>query len=188
MAAAAALLRASSRGSSCLARGRTVGVWYASICTSASPPLLSSAISLLLSQEAQGIAADSSADPLLSSVLLNARLCDAMHAWFEAQVSAANDTSGRADAFSSLVYACVKMRRLEDAFRARERMEQQRLPVSSRVLASLLKGCGRAREVRRGEALFDSLPPHAADTVVYNAMINMYAHQRLRPLTLSAAQ
>jgi len=111
-----------------------------------------------------------------------------MHAWFEAQVSAANDTSGRADAFSSLVYACVKMRRLEDAFRARERMEQQRLPVSSRVLASLLKGCGRAREVRRGEALFDSLPPHAADTVVYNAMINMYAHQRLRPLTLSAAQ
>jgi pentatricopeptide repeat protein len=154
-----------------------------------SSPVLSRAIQLLLAQETQGVAADASQDGLMQSVLLNPRLSDAILAYFTAHkdmaMRAGTDVPGRmvalGDAYASLIYACVKMRKLNLAFDHHDDMRAAGVPVDARVYASLLKGCGRTKKVKRGEGFFRSLlarnEKSARDVTVYNALLNMYSHQ-----------
>lgn len=154
-----------------------------------SSPVLSRAIQLLLTQENQGVAADISQDALVQSILLNPRLSNAIIAYFTAHkdmaMRAAPDMPGReaalGDAYASLIYACVKMRRLDAAFDHHNAMRLAGVPVDARVYAALLKGCGRAKKVRQGESFFRELLARgersARDVTVYNALLNMHAHQ-----------
>jgi pentatricopeptide repeat protein len=162
-----------------------------------SSPALSRAIQLLVAQEDQGVAADASQDGLMHSLMLNPRLSDAILAYFTAQkdraLRTAKETPGRVsalgDAYASLIYACVKMRKLDLAFEHHDAMRSAGVPVDARVYASLLKGCGRAKKIKRGESFFRTLLGRgeraAREATVYNALLNMYTHQLPRPLFLS---
>ena len=143
-------------------------------------PDLTTAVRLLLEQEDQGIAADVTQDVLTSTILHDSRLHEAVLAFFVAGKDAAPNT----ETFASLIYVCVKLRRLDEAFRHFEAMMDARILPDSRTYAHLLKGCGRARQVRRGEAFFLLLKERGAPSVydarVYNAVINMHCHSKTR--------
>jgi len=157
-------------------------------------PALARAVRLLLAQESQGVAADAAGDALMQSVLLNPRLCDAILRFFEGQKDLVEASAGRdADAavgesYALLIYACVKLRRLDQAFVHFDTMVRRGLEPDPRVFAALLKGCGRARQLKRGERFFESLldanAAGARSATAYNALINMYSHQKQRPATL----
>lgn len=61
----------------------------------------------------------------------------------------------------------------------------------ARSYASLLKGCGRRKQVPRGEAFYRLLQernaPQATDVTVYNALINMYSNKRTKRNMLQPA-
>ena len=70
------------------------------------------AVKLLLEHEEQGIAADVTNDALSLSALQHPRMLSKILQFFEAQ-RAENPT---VDTYSSLIYACVKLRQLDAAF------------------------------------------------------------------------
>ena len=92
------------------------------------------------------------------------------------------------ESYALLIYACVKLRRLDQAFVHFDTMVRRGLEPDPRVFAALLKGCGRARQLKRGERFFESLldanAAGARSATAYNALINMYSHQKQRPATL----
>ena len=148
------------------------------------PGGLADAIHVLLEQEDQGIAADATQNLFFTTALQNSQLHDAALAYFKA----GKDRQPNTETYTSLIYVCVKLRRLDDGFTHFESMMSEGILPDCRVYAHLLKGCGRTRQIRRGEAFFRLLKqrkaPHVYDRRVYNAVINMYAHQKGRGQTL----
>jgi len=163
-------------------------------------PVLDEAIRLLMTQENQGVAADATQDALMMSILLNDRLRDAMIRYFEmhknkvesqaaatAPAGSGNpDRTAVSEAYSTLIYACVKLRKIDQAFGHYKTMQERNLRPDARVFSSLLKGCGRARQTKRGEVFFRSLAGNkeARHATVYNALINMHSHQAEMPFKL----
>ena len=143
-----------------------------------SAEVLTDAIGLLVEQEAHGVAADSTHDMLLSALLHDTKLHEAVLGYFLAEKSARPSS----ETYTSLIYVCVKLRRLDDAFRHLEAMMHDAILPDCRTYAHLIKGCGRIRQMKRGETFFRLLKsqnaPEVYDVRVYNAMINMYAHQK----------
>ena len=142
------------------------------------PGGLTEAVHLLLEQEEQGVAADRTHDLFFSTAMQNANLYDAVLAYFINGVNEAPNS----ETYTSLIYVCVKLRRLDEAFKHFEEMTAKQILPDARTYAHLIKGCGRTRQVRRGEAFFRLLKsrnaPYVYDRRVYNAMINMYAHAK----------
>ena len=141
---------------------------------------LTDAVRLLLEQEEQGVAADSTQDLFFSTALQHSSLHKAVLGYFVAGV----ERSPNSETYSSLIYVCVKLRCLDDGFRHFEQMMGMGLLPDARTYAHLLKGCGRTRQIRRGEAFFRLLKqrsaPQVYDRRVYNALINMYSHAKGR--------
>jgi pentatricopeptide repeat protein len=141
---------------------------------------LTDAVRLLLEQEIQGVAADATQDLFLASVMQDSKLHEAVLAYFLAGMEAVPNS----ETYTSLIYVCVKLRRLDEGFRYFEAMMAQSILPDARTYAHLLKGCGRTKQIRRGEAFFQLLKkknaPQIYDVRAYNALLNMYAHQKTR--------
>ena len=141
---------------------------------------ISGAIELLLEQEDQGVAADVTQDLFMATVMQDSQLNEAVLAYFVGE----RDANPNSETHSSLIYACVKLRQLDDAFANFERMVGEGFLPDDRTYSHLIKGCGRTRQIRRGEEFFKLLKNRNAPNVhtprVYNAIINMYSHQKGR--------
>ena len=103
---------------------------------------------LLLEQEDQGVAADVTQDVFFQTMMQDSRLNDAVLAYFVAGKDALPNT----ETYTSLIYVCVKLRRLDQGFAMFEEMMERSIIPDNRTYAHLIKGCGRTRQIRRGEA------------------------------------
>lgn len=92
---------------------------------------------------------------------------------------AGKDASPNTETYTSLIYACVKFRQLDEGFQHFEAMMAAGILPDCRTYAHLIKGCGRTKQLRRGASFFELLKQRNAPEVftlrVYNAMINMCA-------------
>ena len=149
---------------------------------------ISEAVALLLEQEDQGVAADSTEDLFLAQVMQQTALQTAVIKYFRAQM----EREPNNESYTSLIYACVKLRHLDDAFGYFEEMLNSGHPPDARSYSHLIKGCGRARQLRRGEAFFRLLKerevPQIRDPTVYSALINMHTHQKPLGFHLTPAE
>ena len=149
---------------------------------------ISEAVALLLEQEDQGVAADSTEDLFLAQVMQQTALQAAVIKYFRAQM----EREPNNESYTSLIYACVKLRHLDAAFGYFEEMLNSGHPPDARSYSHLIKGCGRARQLRRGEAFFRLLKerevPQIRDPTVYSALINMHTHQKPLGFHLTPAE
>lgn len=133
------------------------------------------AVKLLNDQEGRGIAADVG-DALVASAQHHSGLQDAVLRYFRRMAEASPDI----ESFTSLLYVCVKLRRIDEAFAQFEAMVNKGVPADARAYVHLIKGCGRVRQLRRGDELVRVLQrrnaDHINDPLVFNARINMHSH------------
>jgi len=154
----------------------------------APPPGAQIAVRLLLEQEAQSTA--HSGDALVQSVLSQPRMAEAVLSYFVQQ----KETYPRTATYSVLIYACVKLRLVDEAFRYYDEMRRRGVAADAVTFAALLKGCSTPRLLRRGEEFFNALrrsdAPQVRSTLVWNARLNMHArqHGRLALLTRREAR
>jgi len=152
------------------------------------PSGLSDAVFLMMEQEDQGVAADVTQDLFLTAALQDSKLPEAVLAYFVA----GKDASPNTETYTSLIYACVKFRQLDEGFQHFEAMMAAGILPDCRTYAHLIKGCGRTKQLRRGASFFELLKQRNAPEVftlrVYNAMINMYAHKKNRGAYLAPAE
>jgi hypothetical protein len=78
---------------------------------------LNDAVQLLQEQEDQGVAADRTQDLFMTAVMHDSKLYDAVLAYFTSQ----KDANPNTEAYTSLVYVCVKLRQLDEGFKHFER-------------------------------------------------------------------
>jgi len=149
---------------------------------------LTEAVQLLIDQEEQGVAADRTQDLFMHAIMADSKLYDAVLDYFQGQ----KDASPNTETYTSLIYVCVKMRRLDEGFKHFERMMNEGILPDCRAYAHLIKGCGRTKQIKRGEAFFRLLKqrnaPQVYDRRVYNAMINMYAHSKMKGQHLTPSE
>ena len=125
------------------------------------PGGITEAVHLLIEQEDQGVAADATQDLFFSTALQNTKLDQAVLAYF----LAGKDKTPNTETFTSLIYVSVKLRRLDDGFKHFEEMMAAGILPDHRTYAHLIKGCGRTKQIRRGEAFFRLLKQRNAPQV-----------------------
>lgn len=149
---------------------------------------LNDAVQLLQEQEDQGVAADRTQDLFMTAVMHDSKLYDAVLAYFTSQ----KDANPNTETYTSLIYVCVKLRQLDEGFKHFERMMNEGVLPDNRTYAHLIKGCGRTKQIKRGEAFWRLLKqrnaPQVYDRRVFNAMINMYSHSKQRHQYLTPAE
>jgi pentatricopeptide repeat protein len=131
---------------------------------------LNDAVQLLQEQEDQGVAADRTQDLFMTAVMHDSKLYDAVLAYFTSQ----KDANPNTETYTSLIYVCVKLRQLDEGFKHFERMMNEGVLPDNRTYAHLIKGCGRTKQIKRGEAFWRLLKqrnaPQVYDRRVFNAM------------------